>query len=83
MDRSFLDWPFFEARHRELAEGLDAWADKNLPVDHHDVDDACRGLVAAMGKGGWLKHSGGDTIDVRSLCLIRETLARHDAHGSG
>ena len=79
MDRSFLDWPFFEARHRELAEGLDAWADKNLPVDHHDVDEACRGLVAAMGKGGWLKHSGGDTIDVRSLCLIRETLARHDA----
>ncbi|WBU58881.1 acyl-CoA dehydrogenase family protein [Paracoccus albus] len=79
MDRSFLDWPFFEARHRELAEGLDAWADRNLPVDHSDVDDACRGMVAAMGKAGWLQHSGGDKIDVRSLCLIRETLARHDA----
>jgi len=25
-DRSFLDWPFFEPRHRRLAEDLDAWA---------------------------------------------------------
>ena len=80
-DRSFLDWPFFEARHRELAEALDQWCAANLPVDHHDVDAACKGLVAALGQGGWLRHSGageGETLDVRSLCLIRETLARHD-----
>ena len=78
MDRSFLDWPFFEARHRDLAEGLDAWCAANLPVDHSDVDAACRGLVAALGAGGWLRHSGGEALDIRSLCLIRETLARHD-----
>jgi acyl-CoA dehydrogenase len=77
MDKSFLDWPFFEARHREVAAGLEAWCAGHLPVDHSDVDAACRGLVADLGAGGWLQHSGG-ILDVRTLCLIRETLARHD-----
>lgn len=78
MDRSFLDWPFFEDRHRALAEGLEDWAAGALPVDHADVDAACRGLVRALGDGGWLRHSGGEALDICSLCLIRETLARHD-----
>lgn len=80
-DRSFLGWPFFEDRHRALAEGLDVWCADNLHVDHADTDAACRALVAALGKGGWLRHSGageGEALDVRSLCIIRETLARHD-----
>ncbi len=82
-DRSFLDWPFFEPRHRELADALDAWAAKHLPVDHSDVDAACIGLVRMLGEAGWLRHSAIDPdapgeLDVRSLCLIRETLARHD-----
>jgi len=81
-DQSFLSWPFFEDRHRELAGRLDAWCAANLPVDHGDVDAACRGLVARLGKGGWLQPTGageGERLDVRTLCLIRETLARHDA----
>lgn len=78
MDRSFLDWPFFEDRHRKLAAGLEEWAQGALPVDHGDVDTACRGLATALGAGGWLRHSGGDSIDIRTLCLIREILARHD-----
>jgi len=80
-DVSFLDWPFFEARHRELAVALDAWCASHLPVDHGDVDAACRSLVAMLGQGGWLHHTGagrGEALDVRTLCLIRETLARHD-----
>ena len=80
-DRSFLNWPFFEERHRELASALDAWCADNLHVDHSDTDAACRNLVSRLGAGGWLKHSGageGEVLDVRSLCLIRETLARHD-----
>ena len=77
-DRSFLDWPFFEDRHRALAEELESWASAHLPVDHGDVDGACVSLVAALGEAGFLQHSGGDALDVRSLCLIRETLARHD-----
>jgi acyl-CoA dehydrogenase len=83
-DRSFLDWPFFEPRHKALAEGLDAWADATLAgVDHTDTDAACRALARALGDAGWLAHSAVDPadpkpLDVRSLCLVRETLARHD-----
>ncbi|MFD2739953.1 acyl-CoA dehydrogenase family protein [Sulfitobacter aestuarii] len=81
-DLSFLDWPFFEERHRELAGALEEWAATTLPgLDHSDVDAACRALVAQLGEGGWLRHSGapaGERLDVRALCLIRETLARHD-----
>ncbi len=77
-DRSFLEWPFFEDRHRALAQMLEGWAGAHLPVDHGDVDGACRGLVLALGEAGILRHSGGEALDVRSLCLIRETLARHD-----
>lgn len=80
-DRSFLDWPFFEDRHRELAGALEAWCGAHLgSVDHGDTDAACRALVAMLGQGGWLKHSGAmaGALDVRTLCLIRETLARHD-----
>ncbi|MCK0126570.1 acyl-CoA dehydrogenase family protein [Gelidibacter sp. F2691] len=77
-DRSFLTWPFFEDRHRELATQLDAWCADQLQVDHSDTDAACRKLVADLGAAGWLEHSGGDALDVRSLSIIRETLARHD-----
>ncbi|AXK81976.1 acyl-CoA dehydrogenase [Pseudolabrys taiwanensis] len=82
-DRSFLTWPFFEDRHRAFAEKLDAWAAVNVAdIDHHDTDAACRTLVARLGKDGWLKHTapsvdGSERIDVRTLALARETLARH------
>ena len=32
-DKSFLSWPFFEDRHRKLAEDLEAFA-KGLHADH-------------------------------------------------
>ena len=99
-DTRYLDWPFFEPRHRELARALDAWAAEhltNLHAAHHHsgtdgdageggVDAACCACVRALGDGGWLRHAvagtavGGaaDVLDTRSLCLIRETLARHN-----
>ncbi|WP_138422113.1 acyl-CoA dehydrogenase family protein [Maritimibacter alexandrii] len=80
-DTSYLDWPFFEPRHRDLAEWLDGWATTALDsIDHTDTDAACRALVAALGDAGVLKHSASEigALDVRSLALIRETLARHD-----
>jgi acyl-CoA dehydrogenase len=82
-DRSFLDWPFLEDRLREHAERLEAWCAANLPVDHTDVDAACRKLAAALGEAGWLLPTAVDPddprpLDVRTLCLTRETLARHD-----
>ena len=53
-DKSYLDWPFFEERHRKLARELDAWAAANLGDPHEsDVDAACRTLVA-QARGGRL-----------------------------
>ncbi len=80
-DKSFLTWPFFEDRHRELSEALDAWCEANLgAVEHADTDAACRRLVTLLGEAGFAAHSGAEDgkLDVRTLCLIRETLARHD-----
>ena len=80
-DRSFLKWPFFEDRHRILANKLDAWAEANLSkINHDDTDIATRALVQMLGDAGWLEHSASttETLDVRTLCLIRETLARYD-----
>mgnify|MGYP003422963939 FL=1 len=85
-DTSYLDWPFFEARHRELAGALEAWASAHVPHSHGaDVDAECRALVLALGQGGWLANAVGgrefggaaEAIDTRAVCLIRETLARH------
>jgi acyl-CoA dehydrogenase len=85
-DTNYLDWPFFEPRHAELARTLDAWALDHVADAHGaDVDATCRSLVARLGEAGWLRHAIGgtnyggglDVIDTRAICLIRETLARH------
>ena len=87
VDRSFLEWPFFEDAHRDMAAAFDAWAAReaaSLDDAGGDVDDACRRLVRLLGDAGWLGYCvraahGGHTeaLDVRSLCLARETLARY------
>ncbi|WP_458761751.1 acyl-CoA dehydrogenase family protein [Cupriavidus basilensis] len=84
-DKGYLCLPFFDDAHRELEQRLDAWATASLKVDHSDTDVACRALVRQLGAAGWLRYCvpaayGGalDTLDSRSLCLLRETLARHD-----
>ncbi len=84
-DRLYLDWPFLEARHRDLVTGLDAWAAAHVGGAHgKDVDAECRALVRALGQAGWLQHAvfrdgmdAGRPVDTRAICLIRETLARH------
>jgi acyl-CoA dehydrogenase len=83
-DVQYLDWPFFEARHKLLANDLDVWATRHVPHDHGtDVDTECRSLVRSLGQAGWLRHAVGgkhgaaEAIDTRAICLIRETLARH------
>ena len=57
-DRSFLEWPFFEERHRALADRVDVWASASLGAIDPDNPNS--------------------SLDVRSLCIMRETLARHD-----
>ncbi|MGZ5144416.1 MAG: acyl-CoA dehydrogenase family protein [Burkholderiales bacterium] len=82
-----LSWPFFETHHRDLSGRLSAWALDNkalLESGENDVERTTRSLAASLGTAGWLRYLvpadwGGPlpAIDVRSLCLIRETLAFH------
>ena len=84
-DKSFLAWPFFDEAHRRLKARLDPWVAAEIASREHDeqdVDALCRDFVRQLGAGGWLRYAvpashGGmsPTLDVRSLCLLRETLA--------
>lgn len=92
-DSSYLDWPFLQPRHRELKAELESWCAENsaglepgIEDGQSGLDAACRSLVVLLGAGGWLQYAvpepgGGERhpLDVRSLCLLRETLARHSA----
>jgi alkylation response protein AidB-like acyl-CoA dehydrogenase len=81
-DTTYLSWPFFADSHRALHHDLSAWRDRDLALQEDaDPAAACRAYVEQLGLAGWLKYAvprayGGafDALDVRSLCLIRETL---------
>jgi acyl-CoA dehydrogenase len=83
VDRSYLQWPFLDDAHRERAAALEAWASTELAglgePSEAELDDHCRDLVARLADGGWLDAAVGEPIDVRALCLTRETLAYHHA----
>jgi acyl-CoA dehydrogenase len=87
------DWPFFDDAHRALAASVTAWL-AGQPAgrseapgsDATSADAATRKWVKRLGDGGWLRYSvpaawGGalETVESRSLCVLRETLAAHDA----
>jgi acyl-CoA dehydrogenase len=78
-----LRWPFFEPRHRELADTLERWCADNLAGRYaEDLDSECRALVRELGAAGFLKLSVADgkhRPDVRSLAIARETLGYHSA----
>ncbi len=85
-----MQWPFFGEEHRRLATEVDRWATASLdpaahPSERADVDRRCRELVSRLGRAGLLRHclrgvDGGasEDFDVRSICVLRETLAQHD-----
>ncbi len=86
-DDSFLAWPFFGPEHTERRQAARGFAAEVVPglVDHDDADGTCRRLVKALGEAGLLAHAvtaphGGvaERHDVRTLCLLRETLAYED-----
>ena len=86
-----LNWPFFNASHRDFKRLLDNWCQRHLSTATHDesrsaVDAECVRLVALLGDGGWLAHAvagqaqgaAAEHIETRTLCLLRETLAYHN-----
>ena len=88
-DQSYLEWPFFDDRHRKFAKELSEWVKKEIaplqheePKNNDELDELCRDFVKKLGEGGWLKYCvpkafGGklESFDVRTLALTREILS--------
>jgi acyl-CoA dehydrogenase len=87
---SFLDWPFFDARHHALHAAAAKWCADNLGAIAHDesraaVDEGCRRFVKLLGAAGLTRYcvrsdQGGAfaDFDVRSISILRESLAQFD-----
>jgi acyl-CoA dehydrogenase len=74
--------PFFSEAHRALAERLADFAEREIEVragdDEGDVDEALRGYVLLLAENDLLRYavaSPGHAFDLRSFCIIRETLS--------
>lgn len=88
---AYLDWPFFDDSHRDIARDVHQWAKNNLAdielapqAGTAEVDEACRVLVKRLGAAGLLHHCvpkegprGITGIDTRAVGLIREALAQY------
>ena len=85
-DSGILDLPFFDDSHRDLVATLrETIEEELLPLKERGLEEreASRRIVEVLAENGWLEYSvpaeaGGrlERLDVRSLCLMRETLAR-------
>src|SRR3569832_399402 len=56
-DKRYLDWPFFEDKHRQLARELDAWAAQNVAA--MQCDARVEGDHAVInGQMTWISNGG-------------------------
>jgi acyl-CoA dehydrogenase len=82
-----LAWPFFDEEHRAFVARLERWLNGVEVLDDEErADESCRAWVRALAEGGILRTCVPDffgglrtALDVRTLCLVRETLARRSA----
>ena len=92
MHPAHLDWPFLDDRHRKLASSVADWLGEQVSTNDNvgagatSADASCREWVRRLGAAGYLRYCvpsawGGalDTVESRSLCVLRESLADHDA----
>ncbi|MEW2065622.1 acyl-CoA dehydrogenase family protein [Streptomyces sp. NPDC007346] len=84
-DQEILALPFYDDRHRRLANSIGTWCDGRAPlwkeVRREDPEKAGRRLVRMLGEDGWLAFldprsaPGGPSGDFRTISLMREALA--------
>ena len=79
---SFIDQtPFFEPEHRSLATSIASFAWREIEtraIEERDADERTREYVSLLAQAGVLRHAVATPetrLDVRAVCLIRETLA--------
>jgi acyl-CoA dehydrogenase len=77
-DRSFLTWPFFDSTHEQFANAIDDWCHREISNERETgcVEAATRAYAESLGTYNMLDAC--IDLDVRRLCLARETLAYHD-----
>jgi acyl-CoA dehydrogenase len=81
-DASWLSWPFFEDRHRDFARRLNEWLTCHPErveggASSSRPQEGAKNWVKTLAEGGWLQACL--DLDVRTLCIARQMLARHDA----
>lgn len=87
ISNNFLEWPFFDGAHRRMAGEFESWLDAHcdaLECKGIAERDAVRAQAQLLGTSGWLRYLlpaslGGshEKVDVRSLCILRDLLARN------
>src|SRR5689334_12707994 len=82
MDPFIATTPFFTSQHRALAERVAEFAEREIEVraadDEGDTDEALRAYVQLLAENDLLRYAvatPGERFDLRSFCLIRETLS--------
>jgi acyl-CoA dehydrogenase len=79
MDTLISQLPFFTPEHRNLAQGVAQFVEREIEpraASEEDVERLAKDFVNILAAAGLLKYSVAEAkLDVRSLCLIREALA--------
>src|SRR5713226_3716109 len=82
MDSFIETTPFFTADHRKLSAEVAGLAEREVEVragdDEQDADEAVRSYVMVLFEADLLRYavaSPGQPFDLRSFCIIRETLS--------
>jgi acyl-CoA dehydrogenase len=81
MDSFVETTPFFTSEHRALAARVADFAEREIETraadDEGDVDEALRGYITVLAENDLLRYAvpEGQRIDLRSFCIIRETLS--------
>ena len=79
MDRLISQLPFFTPEHRNLAQSVSQFVKQEIEpraAVEDNVEDGAREFVNLLARAGLLSYAVAESsIDVRSLCLIREELA--------
>lgn len=88
MNLNHLDWPFFEAQHRDLGPAFAQWASSRLgQYETNEGGDgkAAREIFQALGRAGWLTRTlpldlnAGSGLDIRGVCILREICGHSSA----
>jgi acyl-CoA dehydrogenase len=85
MDPFIEQLPFFTPDHRKLSQSLETFVEQEIEpraADERDADQSTRDYIGVLARSGTLNFAVSTPerkLDVRSLCLIRETLAYSSA----